>query len=139
MRDSAEIIKQFFDRETISEGEGWVKFISSWNKLVGQDLAAHIRVKDLTNGILFLNCDHPGWAQIFYLKKSAILKKLNKQFPQLSVNSFRVYCDNKNISKDIVEKAKIIEQVQKPRQVTKKTEIDPEFSSVLENLRNLGN
>ena len=138
MRDSADIIKQFFDRDIAQEGEDWIRLISSWERIIGTDLAAHITIKDMKGSVLILNCDHPGWAQIFYMKKTAIMNKIRKQFTKSTIKSFRVICDNQNINRELVENARIIEEYKK-EPVREETVIpDREFSELLENLRNLG-
>ena len=138
MRDSADIIRQYFDRDIVQEGEEWIKLISSWEKMIGTDLAAHIRVKDLKGTTLILESDHPGWAQIFYMKKSANMNKMRKQFPRVAVKSFRVLCDNRSINRELVENARIIEEYNKEPIGENSSEPDSEFSDLLKNLRNLG-
>ena len=138
MRESADIIRQYFDRDIVQEGEEWIKLISSWEKIIGTDLAAHIKVKDLKGATLILESDHPGWAQIFYMKKSAIMRKMKKQFPRVAVKSFRVLCGNKSINRELVENAHIIEEYNKETISENSSEPDREFSDLLKNLRNLG-
>ena len=138
MRNSADIIKQFFDRDVVQEGEDWIQLISSWEKLVGSDLAAHISIKDLKGSVLILNCDHPGWAQIFYMKKSAVMNKMRKKFPRMEIKSFRVLCERRNINRELVENARVIEEYRKEPEQEKTAEPDKEFSDLLQNLRNLG-
>ncbi|MDC7218848.1 MAG: DUF721 domain-containing protein [Spirochaetales bacterium] len=138
MRESADIISQFFERDVVQEGEEWIKLISSWERIVGTDLSAHIKIKDLKGGTLLLSCDHPGWAQIFYMKKGAIMKKMRRQFPGVTIKSFRVLCDNKNINRELVENARAIEELRKEPEEEKPAELDDEFAGLLKNLRNLG-
>ncbi|MBN2625183.1 MAG: DUF721 domain-containing protein [Spirochaetales bacterium] len=138
MRDATDIIKQFFDREIIAEGEEWIGFISSWEKMVGTDLAAHLTVKDIKNGVLLLNCDHPGWAQIFYIKKTALLRKIKKQFPRMDIRSFRVFCGKENINRELLKNARLIEEYREESDREDLPAQDEEFSSLLQNLRNLG-
>jgi hypothetical protein len=143
MRDSSEILKQLFDRDIVTDGEGWIKLVSSWEEIVGTDLSAHIRVKDLQNGTLLLDCDHPGWAQIFYMKKSAVMGKLNKyksrHFPQMVINNFRVICENKSINNQLVDNGRIIEEYHERVEHDGNDEIPKEFTDLLSKLRKLGN
>ncbi|MGI5172684.1 DUF721 domain-containing protein [Treponema sp. OMZ 840] len=66
----------------------------SWNTVLqkipndGEKLAAHSRIIDLKNDILFLETDHSGWIQLFGLYKKRILAALKKEFPELTVNGF---------------------------------------------------
>jgi hypothetical protein len=138
MREATDIIKQFFDREIVAEGEEWIDFISSWEKIVGTDLAAHLSVKDIKNGVLLLNCDHPGWAQVFYTKKTALLRKIKKQFPRMEIKSFRVFCGEENINRELMKNARLFEEYREAPVREDLPVRDEEFSSLLQNLRNLG-
>ncbi len=138
MRESADIISQFFDRDVVQEGEDWIKLISSWERIVGTDLAAHIKIKDLKGTTLILNSDHPGWAQIFFMKKRAIMNKMIKQFPRATIRSFRVLCDNKSINRELMENARVIEEYKNEPEKENSVKPDNEFSDLLKNLRNLG-
>jgi hypothetical protein len=138
MKESADIINQFFDRDVVQEGEDWIRLISSWEKIVGTDLASHLKVKDLKGSTLLLKCDHPGWAQIFYMKKSAIMRKMQRQFPQVSIKSFRVMCDNRNINQELLENARVIEEYRSEKKEENLPELDKDFEDLLKNLRNLG-
>lgn len=142
MRESSEILKQLFDKDIIAEGEGWIKLVSLWETIVGTDLFAHIKIKDLQKGTLILECDHPGWAQIFYMKKKAILSKLikngKKHYPNLKINTFRVICMNRNINNELKQNGDLIESFQ---QKVVKDEIEPpneDFHKLLDRIEKLG-
>ena len=71
----------------------WKKVLSSIRGYgsdmdIGEKLAAHSRIIDLKNDILFLETDHSGWIQLFYLHKKSILRSLKKEFPELTINGF---------------------------------------------------
>ena len=71
----------------------WKKVLSSIRGYgsdmdIGEKLAAHSRIIDLKNDVLFLETDHSGWIQLFGLYKKRILTALKKEFPELKINGF---------------------------------------------------
>lgn len=75
------------------EGEMYVSFFNSWNKIAGTDISNHSRLSDIKNGILYIEVDHPGWIQLIQLRKKEILKKTKSMFPQLEINDIRIFLE----------------------------------------------
>ena len=73
------------------EGETFVSFFDSWEKIAGTDISYHSHLSDLKNGILYIEVDHPGWIQLIQLKKREILKKTRSMFPQLKIEDIRIF------------------------------------------------
>ncbi|MFP4364114.1 MAG: DUF721 domain-containing protein [Spirochaetia bacterium] len=69
----------------------YVSLFRSWENIVGQDLSAHSKLEELENGVCIVGVDHPGWVQMFLMRKAAILKKLQKAYPQLEIKNIRVF------------------------------------------------
>lgn len=72
-----ELLKNFMDSLGIPEKT----VITEWERLAGKEMAAHVRVTDLSGGILRLEADHPGWSQIVNLQKKELLERINREFP----------------------------------------------------------
>ncbi|RKX92585.1 MAG: hypothetical protein DRP59_05095 [Spirochaetes bacterium] len=75
------------------EGEMYVSFFNSWNKIAGTDISNHSRLTDIKNGILYMEVDHPGWIQLIQLRKREILKKTKSMFPQLEIRDIRIFLE----------------------------------------------
>ena len=73
------------------EGEAFVSFFNSWEKIAGTDISNHSHLSDLKNGILYVEVDHPGWMQLIQLKKREILKKTRTMYPQLEIKDIRIF------------------------------------------------
>ncbi len=73
------------------EGEIYVSFFSSWEKIAGTDIANHSSLSDLKNGTLYIEVDHPGWIQIIQMKKREIMKKAGSMFPELNISDLRIF------------------------------------------------
>ena len=85
--------KVFSEAEGGSLDRGWKTVLYSIRgygeeRDIGEKLAAHSRIIDLKNDVLFLETDHSGWIQLFGLYKKRILTALKKEFPELKINGF---------------------------------------------------
>lgn len=67
-----------------------VKIRSNRNPMEGQNLAEHTRVKDLKNGVLFVESDHPGWTQLLKMYEKFILTGMQKALPQLDISAMAI-------------------------------------------------
>ncbi|WP_428770244.1 DUF721 domain-containing protein [Treponema sp. HNW] len=86
-------VLSFSGTEGGSLEKGWKKVLLSVRgygeeRDIGEKLAAHSRIIDLKNDVLFLETDHSGWIQLFGLYKKRILAALKKEFPELKINGF---------------------------------------------------
>ena len=76
------IIRNEADREAVS-------LFSAWSKIAGLNEASHSRVEEIEKGVVYVSVDHPGWLQKLEMKHSQILKKLQKNYPELSIKAIR--------------------------------------------------
>lgn len=69
------------------------KMISAWRESVsritdvGEGLVAHTRVIDAKDGVLFIQTDHPSWAQLLQLHSAFILKGLSFTVPEENIKA----------------------------------------------------
>ncbi len=66
------------------------EIFSSWEKITGMETALHVKPRDIVNNVLVLESSHPGWSQKISMMKPAILKKVQKTYPQLEIHDIRV-------------------------------------------------
>jgi hypothetical protein len=89
-------LRLFLDRDTAEQAELYQGFFSGWKNLVGERIAAHSRVKDLQNGIVIVEVDHPGWMQMIQIKQSQVVDILRKKYPALEIRGLRLQLPWKN-------------------------------------------
>ena len=68
----------------------WTKVllkIKSSNPNEGRNLAEHSRIIDLSNGILLIEADHPGWIELIQLHKKFILNGIKMEQPSLKIEN----------------------------------------------------
>lgn len=85
-----EILKTYFNDAQIDRADQYHSFFSSWKQLAGINLAAHTRPRDIRNRVLIIEADHPGWVQLLQMKTKPILRKIQRDFPQLDIKDLRI-------------------------------------------------
>ena len=140
MDKAGDLLKQVFENFDIGEqGETYIKFFSSWTKIVGFDLASHTNVSDIRNGSIIVEVDHPGWMQLLQMKQKSVLFKVKKNFPDLEIKTMTIKLVKKNDWKRISKNK--TENESKPEssvdtEINKKMEInDEKLSGALKRLK----
>ena len=90
MKKAADLINAMMDNILQNDAQREaVSLFSSWTSIAGVNEGAHSKIMEIENGIVFVKVDHPGWLQKLEMKRSAILKKLKKNYPELSIKAVR--------------------------------------------------
>jgi len=85
-----EILKSILDERTAESGEIWHRFFSSWESLVGPDLAGLTRLVEVERGEAIVQVEHPAASQLLGLHKQALLARIRSEHPAVMVRSLRV-------------------------------------------------
>ena len=89
MRSVGELLREYL-RE-----RGWLRanphepLFQEWADIVGSALCDHVRLVDVSDGVLVVEVDHPGWLQMVQLRKQAILEGARARAPQVSIVGLR--------------------------------------------------
>lgn len=100
MRKAGDILKVFLDRNTTEDAEYYHKFFTGWRHVVGERIAAHSEVRDIRNGLVIVEVDHPGWIQIIQLKQAQFVDVLRKKYPTLGIRGLKLQIPWKNQSRN---------------------------------------
>jgi hypothetical protein len=95
MKKASEILSGFLDNAQLEKANHYNSFFRSWRTIVGLDIASHTRVHEIEGWKLIIEADHPGWAQKIEWKKRAILREIQKRYPELGITDIRVWIVNK--------------------------------------------
>ena len=87
---AGDLLGVFLSGKQFEEGTKWVSFFNFWKKLLGERLATHSHIRDVRNGALIIEADHPGWIQMLQLKQSEILDEIKKKFPDVPITSIHI-------------------------------------------------
>jgi hypothetical protein len=85
-----EILKSILDARTAESGEIWHRFFSSWESLVGPDLAGLTRLVEVERGEAIVQVEHPAASQLLGLHKEALLERIRSEHPAVMVKGLRV-------------------------------------------------
>jgi len=92
IKDVSTLLAAFFDEEQRRKGGQYSAFFGSWKQIAGERLAAHSKVRDIENGILIVEAEHPGWVQLLQFRQAQMLESARRLFPELELRgiSFRL-------------------------------------------------
>ena len=90
---AGDILKELFNRIVPENAEGYSRFFSGWAILAGEETAFHVHPKDIINGTLVLESDHPGWSQRIKMREEGLLRSIRDEYPELNIVRLRVVID----------------------------------------------
>ncbi len=90
MEKAGDIFRSLLDRRLLEKGEQYADFFGSWEQIAGEQLSAHSEIKDIRNGVVLVEADHPGWIQLLQLRQHSLLDALRRRFPDLGIRSLRL-------------------------------------------------
>ena len=100
IQTSSNILENFFGEllsgkyeEITLQDRGWQKVLRSLPK-DGEKLVSHSNLKEIKNGILFVETDHPAWIQLFNFNKKRILKIFNTEFAEFNAKDIQFTVKN---------------------------------------------
>ena len=89
MKTVGDVLSALFDEEFVKKAQGYSKLFDSWTEITAKNgiagASAYSRIKDLSNGILLVETDHPGWKQILQTKQGSLLNDFRANFPEMNI------------------------------------------------------
>ena len=90
MKTVGDVLSNLFDERFLQKARSSSKLFDSWTDITAKNgiaaVADHSKIKDLDNGILLIEMDHPGWKQILQTKQSKLLHDFRYRFPDLNIS-----------------------------------------------------
>ncbi len=90
MERVGEILRTLFDPETAQVAERWHRFFSSWESLVGPDLAGLTKLLEIERHEAVIEVEHPAASQLLGLHREELLARIRRDFPEVAVRALRV-------------------------------------------------
>lgn len=94
MKKAGDILGDYMRNFHINMENRYSSVFKSWANIAGEDMLSHSSVKDINNGILIVEADHPGWIQLLQMRKKKILKNVRKNYPELDIVDIRFILKN---------------------------------------------
>ena len=82
---AGDVVKAVFDRISPAGMQSYVQLYASWGEIAGDEMAFHVQPRDIREGTLILESDHPGWSQKLQLTQRKILREIQSRYPELEV------------------------------------------------------
>ena len=86
---AGDLLRQYMAEKGWSFEDPCARVFLQWNAIVGEPLCAHSRPLEINDGILTVRVDHPGWLQVFQIKKAEILRSLGCAAPGAKLRDLR--------------------------------------------------
>jgi predicted nucleic acid-binding Zn ribbon protein len=96
MKQIGDVLKELFDNLSTDEMGKYQGIFRKWDDIVGNDLADHVKIKDIERDRIVVETDHPGWMQQFQMKQRYFLKIIRDRYPDLGIRGFKMYLTGKD-------------------------------------------
>jgi len=130
VKKAGDLLNVYFDDIQRAEGEQYSNFQNSWENIAGKKIGINSKIKDVVDGNLIIEIDHPGWKQLIMMKEKGIIRAINKDFPQLHIKKIKFYFKNNSV--------KVVKPLEKRENVeinpTEDRVIDKDFSELLKKM-----
>jgi len=94
MRRVGDILTSVFDEDMAEKAEGYSVFFSCWKDLTEKNgipaAATHSWIKNVDNGLVWIEVDHPGWKQILQTKERKLLHDFRYRFPKMGISGISI-------------------------------------------------
>jgi len=94
MRRVGDILVSLFDESMAEKAEEYSAFFSCWKDLAEKNgisaAAAHSWIKNVDNGLVWIEVDHPGWKQILQTKERKLLHDFRYRFPKMGISGISI-------------------------------------------------
>lgn len=130
MKKAGDLLNLYFDEIQKSEAEQYSNFQNSWEKIAGTKIGTNSKIKDVIDGKLIIEIDHPGLKQLILFKEKYIIRSIKKEFPELNILKIKFYFKNNSI---ITKKNTVINEKTEYKSV-EKSDIDVNFSDLLKKM-----
>ena len=89
MKKAGDLVQKIL--ANLTDSSKYLGIFREWKQIAGQDVAAHAVIRDIEQGYLLIDVDHPGWMQRLQLKEKAIMKKIRLNYPELDIKGIKLY------------------------------------------------
>ena len=96
MKKASDILRGILGETDLHNAQVWSGFFKGWTLIVGANLAAHSKVKDVKQGVVYIEIDHPGWLQMLQVKKKSILRDIKRRYPELDIRELRCFIQSQS-------------------------------------------
>ena len=90
MRKVGDILREYLrERGWLTENP-YAALFQRWSEVSGTPLAGHTRLRDVRDGVMIVEADHPGWLQMAVMRKEALLFAARRIAPPARLTGIRL-------------------------------------------------
>lgn len=89
MKKAGDLVRELMN--SITDNSKYLGIFKEWNGIVGQDIAAHAKIRDIEQGYIIIEVDHPGWMQRLQMKERKMLKKIQEKYAELEIKGIKLF------------------------------------------------
>jgi predicted nucleic acid-binding Zn ribbon protein len=89
MRKIGDLLREYIEEMGWPLEDPYSPIFQDWPSVAGKDFSQHSRPIDVSDGVLLVEVDHPGWLQMFLLKKPELLEAARKTAPKAALSGMR--------------------------------------------------
>ncbi len=89
MRRVGDILREYLREKGWLTANPYGALFQDWGEIAGPALAGHIRLRDIRDGIMIVEGDHPGWLQMAGIRKEALLSAARAIAPAARLTDIR--------------------------------------------------
>ena len=117
MKTLGSVLSTLFDENFLKKAQGFSGLFDCWTDITAKNKIAaaadHSRIKELDNGILLIEADHPGWKQILQTKQSKLLHDFRYRFPDLNICGISLILGRPEGEKEPAEPGQVVSEKEK--------------------------
>jgi len=89
VRKVGDILREYLREKGWLTANPYGALFQNWSDVAGATLAGHVRLRDVRDGIMIVEADHPGWLQMAGLRKEALLSAARTTAPAARLTDIR--------------------------------------------------
>ncbi len=89
MRKVGDLLREYLRERGWLTQNPYTALFEGWHQVAGTVLATHTRLRDIRDGILIVEADHPGWLQMARMRKEALLSAARAAAPDARLADIR--------------------------------------------------
>ncbi len=89
MKKVGDLLREYLRERGWLTGNPYAGLFERWAQVAGTGLAAHVRLRDVRDGIMIVEADHPGWLQMARMRKEALLAAARAAAPEARLTDVR--------------------------------------------------
>lgn len=89
MRKVGDILREYLREKGWLTENPYGALFRNWREVAGGGLADHTRLRDVHDGIMIVEADHPGWLQMAGIRREALLSAARRAAPEARLAGIR--------------------------------------------------